>query len=496
MLLVEFLDQAQPSFPLSRWIHQIIRKRELRHCPNLAIQATNRLQAYILDTRNGTRILDYVQLGNMDASLNINQVVADESYGSSQGLWSTNYFAGNIPYGVYEQFLVSEGNAFPTGVDSDEGAGSGNPSQGWSQAPVPGAGTDTSPAAQQAFFKAFFSPDNEAPYNGGAISNVQLSIQAPFTPMRLAVQRFIYQANDPLVHYLTSDLFDVSDNTNSRANMAEPPPTLNPPLGIPNDRYMPWGQLGNLKAFNSFQPDNNPYNIAYKDPLVLFSDSWDFPTNKFPSVGWLGRVHRGTPWQTVYLKSTNLLELENVTGSGAGGEVTSTGWGTWMPWTGNVFNGYDATNTAPVQDRLLFDLFTTTPNDDATRGRLSVNVGADQPFDPMVGLAAWSAVLSGNVVFSNNVNDNVLSGGFHPQAQDAISGYFSPGYSNLLVQPLGAPPYPNGNIINSAMLQLVQSINRSRTNYVGIDGLHGAYEHVGDVLSAPALSDGSPFLKT
>ena len=51
----------------------------------------------------------------------------------------------------------------------------------------------------------------------------------------------------------------------------------------------------------------NPFNLALKDPLVWRSDDWDFPTYKFPSVGWLGRVHRGTPWQTVYLKSPDIF---------------------------------------------------------------------------------------------------------------------------------------------------------------------------------------------
>ena len=56
---------------------------------------------------------------------------------------------------------------------------------------------------------------------------------------------------------------------------------------------------------------------------------------------------------------------------------------------------YDAANTAPAQDRLLFDLFTTALNDNATRGQLSVNVGAGDPNDPQAGLAAWSALFSG-----------------------------------------------------------------------------------------------------
>ena len=55
--------------------------------------------------------------------------------------------------------------------------------------------------------------------------------------------------------------------------------------------------------------DTNAYNYAYKDPLVTSSDNWAFPTNKFPTVGWLGRVHRGTPWQTVFLKAANIMDL-------------------------------------------------------------------------------------------------------------------------------------------------------------------------------------------
>src|SRR6202000_3039967 len=73
-----------------------------------------------------------------------------------------------------------------------------------------------------------------------------------------------------------------------------------PPLdniGSLNTRYRPWG---------GYQQNPDPqtdYNIALKDPDVTQSTDWDFMTNKFPSLGWLGRVHRGTPWQTVYMKS-------------------------------------------------------------------------------------------------------------------------------------------------------------------------------------------------
>ena len=48
--------------------------------------------------------------------------------------------------------------------------------------------------------------------------------------------------------------------------------------------------------------------------MVTRSDDWDFPTNKFPNIGWLGRVHRGTPWQTIDMKSpvANYGDLEEM----------------------------------------------------------------------------------------------------------------------------------------------------------------------------------------
>jgi hypothetical protein len=427
--------------------------------PQFGLQVTNRIQAYILDT-NGY-ILDYVQLGGMNSSLNINQAVADNSYGNdaahSQGLWSTNYFPGNTPYGVYEQFLVSEGNAFPVAVDSDEGAGSGNPAQGWSQSPVPGAGTDTSPPAQQAFFHAFFTASDVAIYNGMPISNLETSIQAPFTPMRLVLQRSVYQANDPLVHYLTSDLFDLPDSTNSRVSMALPPPGLSPPLGVLNDRYMPWGRQGNLKPFAGFSPDANPYNLSYKDPLVSQSDNWNFPTNEtLADTSWLGQVHRGTPWQTIFLKSTNILNLELLIG---GGHTYETGLVTWLLWTGDL-DAKDASNMAPIQDwhmaSYLASLFETN-----YASLFSVNDA--NPAD-------WEKLMNGMTVLSNNVSDVVVGSGF----------FRTPAFATFIVFSNSPQPVVMSTAIESA--RAAQPLQ--------------FFSNVGDIFAVPQLSDASPYLNT
>ncbi|HEY1789431.1 MAG TPA: hypothetical protein VGJ73_14830, partial [Verrucomicrobiae bacterium] len=449
--------------------------------PQLVLQTTNHLQAYMLDSdaqHAGTYILDYVQLAGMNSSMNVNQAIADNSQGYNTGLWSTNFYsATSTPQGVIEQILTSQtGGAVPS-----EDVDGGN----WN-----GAGGNSgyvTPGAQQAFFSAFFTYSDTAVDKADGnieVSNFDLSIQAPFTPTRVELQKFVFEANDPLVHYLASDLNDFAANTNGQRHLNNP--TLDILLGAVNNRYMPWGSsrtlsgqvnnLGNL-------PDANSYNLSYKDPLVSSSDNWDFPTNKYPTVGWLGRVHRGTPWQSVYLKSSNILAF-----------ASGDGPATWEAWTGDQ-NPYDVTNSAPIQDRLLFDLFTATPNSYGTPGQLNVNVGANDYFNPMAGLASWSALLSGAIAFSNNVPDNNIPLKAVQLYQRPLPSETGPIYTNLIVQPYGAIPTPPGtNPTNSPMWQIVSSINGARTNYVGVDGLPAVFEHAGDILSAPQLAERSPFL--
>jgi len=265
-------------------------------------------------------------------------------------------------------------------------------------------------------------------------------MQAPYTPTATVACKTQWEVNDPLVHYLASDLADASQNAQPQQQII--PLTLGSSL---NDRYKPWG--GNVQFPNTSDP--NLYDRTIKDPLVYSSDYWDFPTNKFPTTGWLGRVHRGTPWQTVYLKSSDVL--------------ANSGIGTWTQLTGNP-NNFDATNTAPVQDRLLFDLFTTAFNDNATRGTLSVNQSSGWS-DPAAGLAAWSALFSGIVVPTNPVSGSTV------------------------IQPVGGLA-----ITNSSLGILVTNINYTRNYFTNADGLVGVFEHKGDILSAPKLTEQSPFL--
>ena len=411
--------------------------------PHWWLTMNNNLQVVMVDDATG-RLIDYVQLSGPNSFRDLTAEIQNE-WGPGSGnntkyndQWDTNQLNG-LPNGFGNQYAVSQGNGIPYPYVAKY----------WS--------TDKQTAYDQMnAFLAFTMGANAFTlnYSGyiphpGEIAAAEMtnSIQMAYTPTATVVQDFEWQANDPLVHYVSSDLNDPAESgfftvTNWPGN-----------LGKLNQRYQPWGGNPNLPS-----EDTYPYTLAIKDPLVYCSDDWNFPTNKLPTVGWLGRVHRGTPWQTVYLKATNILNNAN-------------GLTIWTERTGNV-NPFDVTNTAPKQDRLLFDLFTTAFDDDATRGTLSVN----QPH-----LAAWSALFSGVMVLSNNASDTVLQPTYQLGA-GSISNYTA------------FPISPAGPGTNSAMWQLWNGITQSRASVLNVDGVAGAFEHEGDILFVPQLTEQSPFL--
>jgi hypothetical protein len=445
------------------------------HFPQFGLVLTNRLQVFMLDYTNGFyHVIDYVHFAGPDSGFNLNSAIADLDNNNTVfspdtvGVWNTNYPSGQSPpngvtWGIIKQILVSKAGQPPL----EDGTLAGDAES------FTLGGT---PPHQQASFGAFFKPpgstDTARTWGGYAqatASNAELSVQAPYTPTRYVVQYLTWQANDPLVHYLASDIAspppDTTKTPKPGLNRVNPGDTIavltNLNLGRLNDGYRPWGSDP-----GSVDP-TNLYNPAERDPLVRQSDDWDFPTNKFPGVGWLGRVHRGTPWQTVYLKATNLLDQIQIIGTPPNTTNIYIGRNTWTNWTGNT-NLFDAINTAPAQDRLLFDLFTTAFNDNATRGTLSVNVEAGLTNNPVAGLAAWSALFSGVVVPTKLVG----------------------GYTNI--NPAGA--YNPAVLPLPPLVQIVQGINQRRSTFTNADGLVGTFEHVGDILSVPQLTEQSPFL--
>ena len=416
--------------------------------PQFGLMTTNRLQAMILD---GNNVIDYVQLRGPINNRDLSAELADLDYAVGDNIyyqWSTNGPSAAPPnYGVLNQLAVSKNSAL---------APLGN---SWINRPpgMPSA-LGSSKEEEAAFFRGFFAPSFQVSTGGPTYVNTQTNVQAPYTPSRTIYDYTLWGANDPLVHYLANDLNYVSggipavglQKNDDGKNM----PTTSDQSASIGNRYQPWGRSKQMAGLANV--DKNAFNLAYKDPLVWGSDNWDFPTNQYPTVGWIGRVHRGTPWQTVYLKATNIL---NYAVSGVSGLTT------WVNWSGDA-NSFDAANAGPTQDHLLFDLFTTSFNDNAVRGTLSVN---------QVNLAAWSAVFSGMVALTNNV----------------VLQKFMPSYTSLIINPAGVAGTnsPLGQIVNG-----VGGINAARAVFTNTDGLVGAFEHIGDILSVPVLTEQSPFL--
>ena len=384
--------------------------------PQLFLLVSNRLQYAMIDKSvSPPRVVDFVNLDNLVTTVDISGLlVADTARtggrffsGSSMNdgdLWNTNRVAAGArspTIGIVNQINVALGDP---NVAPDV----------WrSHVENPVTGGDKQKAIEK--FREFFSP-----------LSTNLVMQVPFTPTRKIYQRTTWQANDPLVHHTAEDLTDPVLTSSQNALFIRPPDNPLPisNLGLMNERYRPWGGNPNRTA------DASSYRMSIKDPLVRNSDDWDFPTNKFPNVGWLGRVHRGTPWQTVYLK--------------AGAEEPNF----WVQWAGSY-------GTHPTNDWKLLDLFTVAPNANAARGLLSVN---------QTNLAAWSAALSGVAVLSNSLAN--------PGPVTGIK------FDDLFIQP------------NSPQLsRIVEGINRAKAQQPT-----GTFQTLGEVLAAPELTIASPFL--
>jgi hypothetical protein len=211
----------------------------------------------------------------------------------------------------------------------------------------------------------------------------------PYQPSAMFVMRYRLQANDPLVHYTFDDLAP----TNSLTRMIPIPATTggilnsNMNFGQANDNYSPWNM--------SSDPQDIRANVTFKDPMITQPLMWDFPTNKFPSTGWLGRVHRGTPWQTFYLKSeatdTNRVAQDHKY---------------WLRTWAHTLTSY------PTNDWRILDLFTVALNEESARGLLSIN---------QTNLGPWSALLSGVFALTNNSTGGVIDPAQVPQFVTALN---------------------------------------------------------------------------
>jgi hypothetical protein len=270
----------------------------------------------------------------------------------------------------------------------------------------------------------------------------------------------LWQANDPLVHYLSSDLNEVSPFTgpiksDDPEGVSQPIPVVlqnsigqSTLIAISEDHYQPWGYVNELAILAGV--DTNPFNLSYRDPLVYGSENWDFPTNFSPTPDWLGRIHRGTPWQTLYLKSSNIVSFVN-------SSPFQSGLATWTAWCGDS-TVFDATNYAPITDHALLTPLTELFNTNDIRTLISVN-------DPNAG--DWLATLDGLDVLTNTT----------------LYPLFDP--SQLTFDDI----FISSN--SPTALALFNAIQVARHSMPG-----GDFTTIGDLLNAPQLAEQSPFLDT
>lgn len=311
--------------------------------------------------------------------------------------------------------------------------------------------------------------------NPPVVSPQRLAMQTPFCPTRRLVKTATWQANDPLVHYHIGDLMLYPTNAITEAVV---PPIWPIPtnltfasLGRLNRRYAPWG--GNPQLADPLNPGVNDYNLALKDPGVRSSDDWDFPSGKLANVGLLGRVHRGSPWQTIYFKP-DVADPQDW-------RVQSADY-LWYP--PNAEPSLRWVRSHPTNDWALADLFTVAVGPEYARGQLSVNVG--NPTNRVGGLpenlAAWSAVLSGVTVLTNAVADRDL----------AQWAYTNPP-ARAFLQPLTIEP----DALNDGLVRLVEGINRYRASLSVPSGQREPlFRSLAEFLQVPELTVRSPFLNT
>lgn len=396
--------------------------------PRWFLSVTSWIQAMVVDSAT-KEIVDYVLLGDMNSHLDVAaEIGQDPNAGDPSNpfrkLWGTNAIGALLSgrAGVIQQIQASKGSFSGTILDwIDEGSFIGN-------RPL-----------EIAKFKAFFTPDHQATYieNGTTYkgSNGTLRAYAPYTPSVTMTVPMSWQANDPLVHYLVTDMH--YDEGLAQVRRIKPAGTTNFPviknIGVKNKRYKPWATDP-----TAIYEDPEAFNLAIKDPLVRSSDDWQFPTNACSTFGQLGQIHRGTPWQTIYLKSpdANLF--------------------TWQNWTGNR-DMSDAERTLPVRDWSLADLIAPLINTNHPNQLLSVNDSDSN---------AWLGVLHGLSVLTNSSSDGQL----------LLN-------SSVQLDPL---------IVSSNSSQagnVVASIFATRASQPD-----GVFRELGDLLGSPALSAASPWL--
>ena len=450
--------------------------------PHLWLKLNTRLRFIMIDVAE-KRIVDYVNLDSYFASpenrwdltaLMTTGGKCDQPRvpdGSIGSIFCTNRLGGNTDayptYGMLNQIDVSYYGA--------SGVQGGIPNASWNSFQQTPQGYDQLGAVN--FFRYNIN-SNEPPIPGTDAKKLYLTNEfyAPYAPTRGISFYTAWSVNDPLVHYMIDDLKDFGAVTNVEFESVSQSPIPDLVSRQISKRYDPWG--GNPK-YPSVDATRK-FDLGRKDPGMFRSDAWDFPTNRWPNIGWIGRVHRGTPWQTVYLKQPAADPALWKIHSGNARVLTNKGQLSFSLVASNALYE-DAGLSRPTNDWRLVELFTTAVSDNASRGQMSVNQS---------GLAAWSAVLSGMITLTNNASNSY----FVSLLRNTPAGQPlpPPPTAGVVIDPAGYYDIYDNTVPIPPLVQIVNAINRTRgdTNLFPKQ----VFSHLGDILKVPELTVASPFL--
>jgi hypothetical protein len=394
--------------------------------PQLNLNISNYLRVVMIDHET-QRVIDYVAISGLSGARNLSSELAQGvgfpsgSTPSDLTFWEATRVDDSLvspPIGVLNQIFASLGV-----IDA------GN----WNSFGVAQASGQNKVKLIDSF-RAFCGL---APLSGPFTPSTNLVMEVPFTPTRRTSQYLTWQANDPFVHSLRQDLESGLLSDRLRREQPNGPVSLLENVGKLNRRFEPWGGYPQSTGGSTTTQSSAPmFGSAYKDPLVYSANDWHFGCEGGLAFDGLGKVHRGTPWQTLYLKSAGVDSR------------------TWSNWLG----GWDAAaarHAEPCNDRPLLDSLQRLLNTENPQALLSVNT--DKPNQ-------WRKALNRIEVISNSSSDADLMKS--PPEVDFETNTMRAG--------------------DKQAAAIGEAIIRTRGNQ--------AWQNVSDVLATPELSENSPWL--
>ena len=274
------------------------------------------------------------------------------------------------------------------------------------------------------------------------------------------------------------------------------------------------------------------YGSGCRDPLVNHAN-WGFATAPFGNVGWLGAIHRGTPWQTIHFKSSRYGEVE-VSGIGAnpsiintvenhpykdGDKVDVVSWQTGASKINSAMNQSAFVRVIGPKTIGLFyiqgDVLDPTVSPDGTADLSVINPGPNQTKGKVFLKSNDPWVRWAGSVDTHPANDFRLADLFEarliqeqpaiaPNARglyvanaEAFKGLLSvnqtyPAAWAAVLSAVSLPGNPRIAPNDGKSQLLIQGINAHRNLYYG----NQPYPTRGEILRVPELTDASPYLSS